>query len=48
MITARNTDIGALIDAGSNARELFHLAAVHRLRVFVNVPQDYSRAAQPG
>jgi RND family efflux transporter MFP subunit len=48
VITARNTDVGALIDSGSNARELFHIAAMHRLRVFVNVPQVYSRAAQPG
>jgi RND family efflux transporter MFP subunit len=48
VITARNTDVGALIDSGGNAKELFHLAAVHRLRVFVNVPQVYSRAARPG
>jgi len=48
VITARRTDIGALIDSGSNAKELFHVAAVHQLRVFVNVPQVYSRAAQPG
>ena len=39
VITARNIDVGALIDSGGNAKELFHLAAVHRLRVFVNVPQ---------
>jgi len=48
VITARNTDVGALIDPGGNAKELFHIAAIHRLRVFVNVPQVYSRAAQPG
>jgi RND family efflux transporter MFP subunit len=48
VVTARNTDVGALIDSGSNAKELFHVAAVHRLRVFVNVPQVYSRAARPG
>jgi RND family efflux transporter MFP subunit len=48
VVTARNTDVGALIDSGSNARELFHVAAVHRLRVFVNVPEIYSRVAQPG
>jgi RND family efflux transporter MFP subunit len=48
VITARNTDIGALIDSGSNAKELFHVAAVHKLRVFVNVPEVYSRAAQTG
>jgi RND family efflux transporter MFP subunit len=48
VVTARNTDVGALIDSGSNAKELFHVAAVHRLRVFVNVPQVYSRAARAG
>jgi RND family efflux transporter MFP subunit len=48
VITARNTDVGALIDSGGNAKELFHIAAMHRLRVFVNVPQVYSRAAQTG
>jgi RND family efflux transporter MFP subunit len=48
VVTARNTDIGALIDSGSNAKELFHVAAVHKLRVFVNVPEVHSRAAQAG
>jgi len=48
VVTARNTDIGALIDSGSNAKELFHVAAVNRLRVFVNVPEVYSRAARTG
>jgi RND family efflux transporter MFP subunit len=50
VVTARNTDIGALIDAGSAtaARELFHMAAIQRLRVFVAVPEVYSRAARTG
>jgi RND family efflux transporter MFP subunit len=50
VITARNTDVGALIDAGANtpARELFHLAATHQLRVFVNVPENFDSAAQSG
>ena len=48
VVTARNTDVGALIDSGSNAKELFHIAAVQRLRVFVNVPQTYSRSAKAG
>jgi RND family efflux transporter MFP subunit len=48
VVTARNTDIGALIDSGSNAKELFHVAAINRLRVFVNVPEVYSRAARTG
>ncbi len=50
VITSRNTDIGALIDsgAGGQARELFRLAAINKLRVFVSVPQAYARAARPG
>ncbi len=49
VITARNTDVGALIDAGSgSAKELFHLASTKRLRVFVNIPQAYARDVVPG
>lgn len=51
VITARNTDIGQLIDSGSSGgpgRELFHIASVKKLRAYVNVPQDYSRNAKPG
>ena len=47
VVTARNVDIGALVTAGSG-RELFHVASVQRLRVYVNVPEAYSRAAAPG
>jgi RND family efflux transporter MFP subunit len=50
VITARHTDIGALIDAGASTtpRELFHMAAVNKLRVYVEVPEVDSRAAQNG
>ncbi len=50
VITARDVDIGDLINAGSNggAKELFHLEAVNRLRVYVQVPQASSRATIPG
>ena len=51
VITARNTDIGALIDSGSSGgttRELFHIAATDRLRIYVNVPQIYSPHIRPG
>jgi RND family efflux transporter MFP subunit len=48
VITARNTDIGALIGSGNAERELFHVAAIDRLRVSVNVPETYARAARPG
>ncbi len=48
VVTARNIDIGALVDAGNNAKELFHVADTRTLRVFVNVPEVYSRVAKPG
>jgi len=50
IITTRNTDIGALIDAGATTqpRELFHVAAIRTLRVFVSVPEVYSRATRSG
>ncbi len=44
IVTARNTDIGALIEAGANTvpKELFHVAAMGKMRVFVAVPEAYS------
>jgi RND family efflux transporter MFP subunit len=50
IITARNTDIGALIDAGASTqpKELFHIAAIRKLRLYVAVPEVYSRAARSG
>src|SRR5229473_4564485 len=51
VITARNTDIGQLIDSGSSggaSRELFHIAAMNPLRVYVNVPQFDSPEIRPG
>lgn len=46
-ITARLTDVGQLINAGSG-RELFRLAQTDTLRVYVRVPQALSRAVVPG
>jgi RND family efflux transporter MFP subunit len=50
VVTARNIDIGDLIDAGGNGpgKELFHLAAVRQMRVYVQVPQMNSRSTAPG
>jgi RND family efflux transporter MFP subunit len=51
VVTARNTDIGQLIESGSAGgptRELFHVASIDKLRVFVNVPQTYSHETKPG
>ncbi|MGA8618412.1 MAG: efflux RND transporter periplasmic adaptor subunit [Candidatus Sulfotelmatobacter sp.] len=46
VITARNTDIGDLINSGSTSNvktDLFHIAQPGKLRVYVNVPEEYSR-----
>jgi RND family efflux transporter MFP subunit len=49
IITARNTDIGALINAGESAgSELFRVADTHKLRIYVQVPEPYAAAAKPG
>jgi RND family efflux transporter MFP subunit len=51
VITARNTDIGDLINSGSNANaktDLFHVAQPGTLRVYVNVPEEYSRGVKVG
>jgi RND family efflux transporter MFP subunit len=50
VVTARNVDLGSLINAGSNGsgKELFHIAAIREMRVYVQVPQAFSRAARPG
>jgi len=49
IVTARNTDIGALINAGSNAAApLFKVADMHEMRVYVRVPQAYAADLKPG
>ncbi|HEY1609278.1 MAG TPA: efflux RND transporter periplasmic adaptor subunit [Paraburkholderia sp.] len=50
IVTARNVDVGALIDSGSAGgpqKELFHVAQADRLRVYVNVPQAYAMDIHP-
>jgi RND family efflux transporter MFP subunit len=49
IVTARNTDIGVLINAGSNAAApLFKIADMHEMRVYVRVPQSYAAVLKPG
>jgi RND family efflux transporter MFP subunit len=51
VITARNTDIGDLINSGSNTAprtNLFDIAQTRTLRVYVNVPEEYSQGIRPG
>ena len=47
IITVRNVDVGTLITSGS-AREIFRLARIDPLRVYINLPQAYSQAVKPG
>jgi RND family efflux transporter MFP subunit len=56
IVTARRTDVGDYVtgtggDAGSAAgarQELFSVADVHAMRIYVSVPQDYSADLKPG
>src|SRR4030081_318191 len=51
VVTARNTDIGDLINSGSSGTaktDLFHIAQPDKLRVYVNVPEEYSQGIKVG
>jgi RND family efflux transporter MFP subunit len=51
IITARNTDIGNLIDSGSSGgvkTDLFHIAQPGKLRVYVDVPESYAPSVKIG
>jgi len=51
IVTARNTDIGDLINSGSGGgvkTDLFHIAQPGKLRVYVNVPEEYSQGVKVG
>ncbi len=55
IVTARNTDVGNYVNAaGGNAgardgaTDLFTVADIHEMRVFVSVPQDYAGMLKPG
>jgi RND family efflux transporter MFP subunit len=48
VVTARRTDVGALVNAGaSSASALFDVAEVDKLRLYVRVPQSYSNLIGP-
>jgi RND family efflux transporter MFP subunit len=49
VITARSTDVGALIDAGgTRGTELFRISATDKLRTYVDVPQSYANGIVVG
>jgi RND family efflux transporter MFP subunit len=48
VVTARDTDVGALINAGGGGQELFVVSDIRRLRVYVNVPQVFATNLKHG
>jgi multidrug efflux system membrane fusion protein len=50
VITRRNIDVGALVDAGSEGpgKELFMLARIDMLKTYVYVPESYSQRIHAG
>jgi RND family efflux transporter MFP subunit len=50
VITARDTDVGALVQNGNSPgqKELFHLAAIDKLRVYISVPEVYAATIKSG
>ena len=55
VVTARNTDVGNYVNAaggdqrtGGGVADLFSVSDIHKLRVYVSVPQDYSAMLKPG
>jgi RND family efflux transporter MFP subunit len=48
VVTARKTDIGALINSGSQGQGLFEVADLHKVRIYVQAPQSLSADIRPG
>jgi RND family efflux transporter MFP subunit len=49
VVTARNVDIGDLVNAGgTTGRAMFQIADIHRMRIYVNVPQAFLEEMKPG
>ena len=55
VVTARNTDVGSYVSAAGGdvhssggSSELFSVSDIHKLRIYVSVPQDYSSVLKPG
>jgi RND family efflux transporter MFP subunit len=48
VVTARNTDIGALINAGTAGQALFEVSDLHKVRLYVQVPQAFSGQLHAG
>lgn len=48
VVTARNVELGMLINSGGSGQPLFEVSDLHRVRIYVQVPQSFSAALKPG
>src|ERR1700720_1081491 len=48
VVTARNVELGMLINSGGSGQALFEVSDLHRVRIFVQVPQSFSAGLGPG
>jgi RND family efflux transporter MFP subunit len=48
VVTVRNVEIGMLINSGGTGQALFEVSDLHRVRIYVQVPQSFSAGLAPG
>jgi RND family efflux transporter MFP subunit len=48
VVTARNVELGMLINSGGSGQPLFEVSDLHRVRIYVQVPQSFSAGLIPG
>jgi RND family efflux transporter MFP subunit len=48
VVTARNVEVGMLINSGGSGQALFEVSDLHRVRIYVQVPQSFSAGLVPG
>jgi RND family efflux transporter MFP subunit len=48
VVTSRNVELGMLINSGGSGQPLFEVSDLHRVRIFVQVPQSFTAAFAPG
>lgn len=48
VVTARNVEVGMLINSGGSGQPLFEVSDLHRVRIFVQVPQSFTAGLVPG
>jgi RND family efflux transporter MFP subunit len=48
VVTARNVELGMLVSSGGSGQALFEVSDLHRVRIFVQVPQSFSAGITPG